>query len=214
MKLHGRVTDFEGRPLHNALVNVLGRGFERDIATVSTDESGMYEVELQSGMYLAIWICKDYKEKMLEYWAWHLPLYDDLELDARVDGLEVHGLNVFWPRNASALMVYFRPMSLKRFRAYESSRHDEGGLIDIVPDLSSEDIEIAIDGKPAPLLCINKVREEAPPDHFMGAYLIHIQADGTLETDAYRKINVAIVDRQTQERGEGSVFWGHTRYEE
>jgi hypothetical protein len=213
MKLHGRVTDFEGRPVHNALVRVLERGFRGDIATALTDEYGMYGVEIESGTYLGIWICKDYKEKALEYWAWHVPVYDDLELNARVDGLEVYGLNVFWPRHASVLMVYFRPMSLKRVRAYESGKHDEAGLIDIAPNLRPADIEVAIDGEAAPLLCVNKVREQTPPD-YMDAYLVHVQADGILETDAYRKINVAIVDRETQEKGEASVFWRHTLYEE
>jgi hypothetical protein len=174
----------------------------------------MYRVEIESGTYLAIWICKDYKEKTLEYWAWHVPVYDDLELNARVDGVEVYGLSAFWPKHASVLMVYFRPMSLKRARAYESTKHDEAGLIDICPDLGPEDIEVAMDGEPAPLLCVNKVREQAPPNRYMGAYLVHVQADRILETDAYRKINVAIVDNETQEKGEASVFWRYTLYEE
>ena len=212
MRLHGKVTDFEGRPLNNAGVCVLGRDFERNIATTSTDECGRYAVEIESGTYLAIWICRDYKEKRLEYWAWHVPVSADLELNARVDGLEVYGLNVFWPRHASVLMVYFRPMSLKRCRAYESNKHGAPGLIDISPNLDPEDIEVTIDGEPAPLLCVNKVREQAPPNHYMDAYLVHVQGEGIQETDAYRKVNIAIIDRETGERGEGSVFWRHTLY--
>ena len=212
MRLHGRVTDFEDRPLDNAVVRMLGRDFRRDVATAVTDEHGMYGVEIEGGTYLAVWICKDYKEKALEYWAWHVPVYDDLELNARVDGLEVYGLNAFWPRHASVLMVYFRPMSLKRFQAWEAVKHGEPGLIDISPDLGPEDIEVSIDGEPAPLLSVNKVREQTPPD-YMDAYLVHVQADGILATDAYRKIGVAVVDRETQEKGEASVFWRYTLYE-
>jgi hypothetical protein len=211
VRLHGRVTDFEGRPLDNAEVQVLGHDFEA-IAYTYTDENGMYGVEVECGTYLAAWICKDYKEKMLEYWAWHVPVYDGLELNARVDGLEVYGLNAFWPRQRSVLMVYFRPMSLKRFQAYESSKHDEAGLIDISPRLGPEDVEVTIDGKSVPLLCVNKVREQVQSNHYMDAYLVHVQADGILETDAYRKIGVAIVDRETQEKGEASVFWRYTLY--
>jgi len=212
VRLHGRVTDFEDRPLDNAVVRMLGRDFRRDVATAVTDEHGMYGVEIEGGTYLAVWICKDYKEKALEYWAWHVPVYDDLELNARVDGLEVYGLNAFWPRHASVLMVYFRPMSLKRFQAWEAVKHGEPGLIDISPDLGPEDIEVSIDGEPAPLLSVNKVREQTPPD-YMDAYLVHVQADGILATDAYRKIGVAVVDRETQEKGEASVFWRYTLYE-
>jgi hypothetical protein len=213
MRLHGRVTDFEGRPLHNAVIRVVGRDFERDIAMSLTDQSGIYGLEVEPGTYLAVWICKDYKEKMLEYWAWHVPVYGDLELNARIGGLEVYGLNAFWPRHKSVLMVYFRPYSLKRVQAYESGRHHEAGLIDIAPSLGPEDIHVTIDGEAAPLLCVNKVREQTPP-HYMDAYLVHVQADGILETDAYRKISIAVVDRETQEKGEASVFWRYTLYEE
>ena len=214
MRLHGRVTDFEGRPLSNAIVRVVGRGFRDDIATACTDESGMYELMVKQGTYLAIWICKDYRKKALEYWAWHVPIDEDLERNARIDGLEVYGLNAFWPRQASTLMVYFRPMSLKRALAFEASDQDGTGLIDMAPKLRPEDIEITIDGEPAPLLCINKVREQIQTDRYMDAYLVHVQAGGYGETDAYRKISVAIVDTETQEKGEGSVFWRHTLYEE
>ncbi len=48
----------------------------------------------------------------------------------------------------------------------------------------------------------------------MDAYLAHVQADRMWKTDGYLKIDVAIVDRETQEKGEGSVFWRPPRYEE
>lgn len=211
-RLHGRVTDFAGNPLGEALIRVEGRDFEHEIAHTLTDADGRYAVELEAGTYLAVWICKGYKEKALEYWAWHLPIYAGLELNARVDGLEVYGLNAFWPRHKSTLIVYFRPMSLKRFRAYESGKQHEPGLIAITPDLGPEDIEVTIGETPAPLLYIGKVSEQVPPDHYMDAYLVHPPADGILETDAYRKINPAIVDGESQERGEASVFWRRRLY--
>ncbi len=213
MKLYGRVTDFEGRPLGQAGIRVLGRGFERDIAMAVADEQGRYALEIERGTYLAVWICKDYKEKALEYWAWHVPVEDDLELNARVGGLEVYGLNAFWPKHGPVLMVYFRPMSLKRVQVWEAGPQEDGTLVDIAPDLEPDDIEVTIDGEAVPLLGVNKVREETPP-HYMDAYLIQVRAEGVLETDAYRKIGVAIVDRETREKGEGSVFRRPARYEE
>jgi len=214
MRLYGRVTDFDERPLDKAVVRVVGRDFAHDAAAAFTDDTGVYQLEIESGTYLAVWICKDYREKMLEYWAWHVPIHHDLELNARVDGLEVYGLNVFWPRQKPTLMVYFRPMSLTRVRAYESGDPDAPGLIDIAPNLDPEDIEVTLDEQPAPLLCVNKVREQTSPDQYMDAYLVHVGADGILETDVYRKISVAVTDKETQERGEASLFWRHTRYRE
>lgn len=213
MKLYGKVTDFDGRPLPGAEVHMVGRGWEATAYT-STDEHGLYALEVEHGIYLAVWICKDYKERMLEYWAWHVPVYGDLELNARVDRLEVYGLNAFWPRQRATLMVFFRPMSLTRALAWEARKPEPPGLIDIAPRLNPEDTKITIDGRPAPLLCVTKVREEAPPDRYLDAYLVHVEADGICETDAYRKIDVAIVDRETGERGEGTVFWQHAVYNE
>jgi hypothetical protein len=213
MKLYGTVTDFGGRPLEGAEVRVDGRDFRAYVTYALTDEHGRYELDLAPGTYLDVWICRDYKEKMLEYWAWHVPMEGDRELNARVHRLEVYGLNAFWPRQRATLMVFFRPMSLTRALAWQSGNPNQPGAIDIVPRLGAEDIEITIDGRPAPLLCVNKVREEAPPNNYMDAYLVHVQADGIYATDAYRKIDVTIVDRETDERGEGTVFWRHTLYE-
>jgi hypothetical protein len=214
VKLHGKVTDFDGKPLAKAQIRVLGRGFARDVAGAVADENGRYEMEVEEGTYLAVWICKDYKEKMLEYWAWHVPIYGDLELSARVDGLEVYGTNAFWPRYRQVLMVYFRPMSLKRYHVFLQGKRDAPGAIAIVPNLAPHDIHVTIDGKPVPVLGVNKVREQVPSEQYMEAYLVQVQADGIDETDAYRKITVAITDRETGEQGEGSVFWRNTRYEE
>ena len=88
------------------------------------------------------------------------------------------------------------------------------GLIDICPDLGPEDIEVTVDGEQASLLGVNRVREHFSNGSYMDAYLVHVQAKGILETDAYRKINVAIADDKTCEKGEGSVFWKHTLYRE
>ena len=66
----------------------------------------------------------------------------------------------------------------------------------------------------APLLCVSKVREEAPPDKHVDAYLVHVQAEAIQETDAYRKVSIAIVDRETGERGEGCIFWRPAVYGE
>ena len=213
MKLYGRVTDFEGRPLAGAEIRVNGRDFAGEVGHAVADQDGRYERELARGTYLSVWICRDYAEKMPEYWAWHVPIEGDLELNARVGGLELYGVNAFWPRQAATLMVFFRPMSLKRYQAHGSTPDFPPGLIPLAPDLRPEDIEVSIDGQPVRLLCVSKVREEAQPNHHMDAYLAHVEVPGYNETDAYRKINVAIVDRETGERGEGSVFWQHTLYD-
>jgi hypothetical protein len=214
VKLHGKVTDFEGKPLDKAQIRVLGRGFGKDVASALTDESGMYQLEVEEGTYLAVWICKDYKEKTLEYWAWHVPIYGDLELSARVDGLEVYGTNAFWPRYRQVLMVYFRPMSLKRYNSFVSGKTDAPGAIAIVPSLTAEDIQVTIDGQPAPVLGVSKVREQTSSEQYMEAYLVQVKAEGIYDTDAYRKITLAITDRETAEKGEGSVFWRNTLYVE
>jgi len=57
----------------------------------------------------------NYKKENLEYWAWNIPAYSDLEINTRIDGLEVYAMNAWVPQGAvPSFQIYFRPMSLKR----------------------------------------------------------------------------------------------------
>ncbi len=96
-----------------------------------------------------MYICKDYAVKNLEYWAWNVLAYHDVEIDARIDGLEVYAINAWMPQGATpSMQIYFRPMSLRRVKEFSQrlgikfppSREELRSLkvIDIAPRLTKK----------------------------------------------------------------------------
>ena len=176
-------------------------------------------------MYYNFYACKDYSVNYLEYWSWNLPLFEDLEINPRIDGLEVYGLNVFKIQGASpALTLYFRTMTLKRAKQLE----DEGNwdctnkvekkyieVFDIAPKLEKEDIKVQIDGVDVEVYHLNRILEYVGLDEafnkpqYMPAYMIQVALgeDYNSKRYEYKKINVEVVDSETNEKGEASVFW-------
>jgi hypothetical protein len=180
MLLSGYTKDKNSNPIAGANVYIMSERFEPLHQTVS-DEKGFYSFDLPAGKYKYLVAVKDYAEKYLEYWCENIDLDGDRTIDARFDTLEVYGLNVFRVMGGHpALMVYFRPMSLEKFRAGEA---------DICPDITS--IRAFVNGGEVAVLETNKVREFAV-DRSMSAYLIQIALpEGVNE---WERVDVEITD--------------------
>lgn len=197
-----------------------------------TNSAGEYEISVEKGLYMALIAYKDYKTKYLEYWAWNVPAYQDLQINPRIGGLEVYAMNAFKPQGAyPSLFIYFRPMSLKRGQNFESRKAiKKADVIDISPDLSKDCIEVKINGKPVEILELNRVKEYAGgidsiiaylaqltmPKKSLIAYLIeavfHMGGLKSKRNMEYTRIDIAIKDLQTGEKGEGCLFWKSNRY--
>ncbi len=185
MLLSGYTRDKDSNPIAGANVYIMSERFEPLHQTVS-DEKGFYSFDLPAGKYKYLVAVKDYGEKYLEYWCENIDLSEDRSIDARFDTLEVYGLNVFRVMGGHpALMVYFRPMSLEKFRAGEA---------DICPDITS--IRAFVNGGEVSVLETNKVREFAG-DQSMGAYLI--QAALPEGVNEWERVDVEIT-------GDGGAF--------
>lgn len=185
MLLSGYTRDKDLNPIAGANVYVMSERFEPLHQTVS-DEKGFYSFDLLAGKYKYLVAVKDYGEKYLEYWCENIDLSEDRSIDARFDTLEVYGLNAFRVNGAfPALMVYFRPMSLKKALAGEK---------DICPDITS--IRAFVNGGEVSVLETNKVREFAG-DRSMGAYLI--QAALPEGVNDWERVDVEIT-------GDGGAF--------
>lgn len=185
MMLSGYTRDKDSNPIAGANVYIMSERFEPLHQTVS-DEKGFYSFDLPAGKYKYLVAVKDYGEKYLEYWCENIDLSDDSSIDARFDTLEVYGLNVFRVMGGHpALMVYFRPMSLEKFRAGEA---------DICPDITS--IRAFVNGGEVSILETNKVREFAG-DQSMGAYLI--QAALPEGVNEWERVDIEIT-------GDGGAF--------
>lgn len=231
IKIFGKVTDFERTPLRDAVVEIKNTHFKA-IHRTYTNSAGEYEISVEKGLYIALMAYKDYKTKYLEYWAWNVPAYQDLQIDPRIGGLEVYAMNAFKPQGAyPSLFIYFRPMSLKRWHDFESRKDiKKTDVIDISPDLSKDCIEVKINKKPVKILELNRVEEYAGginsiiaylaqltmPKRSLIAYLIKaifpMREAESRETLEYTRIDIAIRDLQTGEKGAGCLFWKSNRY--
>lgn len=195
----GTLKDYSGAPLSNGEVILKNDNFE-DLVKVMTDSEGRFELKASSGTYNALYAVKDYKTKFLEFWFWDLPLNQDLNLDIKIDGLEVYGIKAW--RTYRGAMVFFRPMSLKRFKALGNPDGTKPVLI--APDLKINDITVYLDGAQTKIWGINKVKEKANASKsYMDAYLIHIDDKRELKKDGWQKLCIDLYDSQTEERGQG-----------
>lgn len=223
VKIYGKITDFDGNPISGATVRLLSYHFE-DVYFTITDDNGKYEMKVEKDLYYAFYACKDYKINYLEYWAWNVPIHDDMELNARINGLEVYALNAFRVQGAyPAISLYFRPMSLIKGKNLDKSGYWDAEtknqkkyteIFDICPQLSKDDIDVQVDGEKAEVLNVNKVLEysgkaENGKNQYRYAYLLQVSLpqDYKNKRCQYKKIHITLTDRDTGEKGEGSVFW-------
>ena len=212
VKVFGRVTDFDGRPIEGASVELKNSRFD-NAAQALTDKDGRYSLAAPKGVYMALTAVKDYRVKSLEYWAWSVPAEKDIEINPRFDRLEVYGLNAWSVQGGyPSLMIYFRPMSLIRTGRVVA---DAGGMeklgelpvLDIAPELEPGDIQVTIDGRPVKVLQVSRVREASGTSQYLFGCVVQVPwPDPKPAADVF-PVTVAIVDRATGEKGEGCLFY-------
>ncbi len=212
IKIYGKVTDFDDNSVTNAKIEIKDKNFKTIYQTLS-DIKGKYTLKLKKGTYTALTASRDYKTKNLEYWVWNVPAYQDLQINPRIGGLELYAMNGFIPQGAyPSLIIYFRPMSLKRFKEEEGNFKSKI-TIDIAPDLSKNDIELKINNEQVNILEINKIKEFAGNDQSIFAYLIQSELPADWKKAEYLYISLALIDSETNERGEGCLFYSYNSHQ-
>jgi hypothetical protein len=214
VKISGRVTDFQNRPIEGASVELKNAHFET-VAKGVSGKDGSYSLAAPKGNYMALAAVKDYQVKSLEYWAWNVPAIGNLEINPRFDRLEVYAINAWRPQGAyPSYQAYFRPMSLTRMtkKITEVGGMENLGklpLLDIAPDLAVKDIAVTVDGEVVKVLGVNKVREAAGPNQDMFGYVIQADLPGKKTAEEYSVITITLTDSETGEMGEGCLFFKH-----
>jgi Carboxypeptidase regulatory-like domain len=209
--IRGRVTDFEGRPIAGADVYLMTAAFDR-AAKAATAADGSYTITAEAGTYMALTAIKDYMTKSLEYWAWNVPAFGELEINPRFDRLEVYALNAWRPQGGyPSLQVYFRPMSFLRTKAAIAKAGGEGKLnelplLDISPRLEAKDILVKIGGEVVDVIRVNPVKEAAGPGRDINAYLIQTTLPKTAGKGDWVVIDVTLTDAESGEKGEGRLY--------
>lgn len=214
IKISGKLTDFDGNAISNGIVSIDDALFNA-VYTTKTDENGNYILEVEKGIYMAIVAVKDHGVNKLEYWGWNLPVFEDTEINMRIDGLELYAINAFMIQRSlqhSSMMIYFRPMSLKRFlNAPEKLNDGNKKLVDISPNLNKDDIEVKINEQLVNILGVNRIIEKALDNHpsidSLIGYLIQVSIPEEEKRQEYTKIHITLRDSETGEKGEGSLYW-------
>lgn len=182
-KIRGTTAGREG-PLASVLIELKNENFETMYQTRS-DENGKFELCVPDGWYPFLTAVRDYGDQYLEYWAQNVPAQQEPELHIRIDTLEVYGLHAFIVKGAAnALSIYFRPMSLEKFKAGEA---------DIAPVLTEKDITVAVNGRESKVYVVNPVREYIGEERkYLTAYLIQSSIpEGVQE---WERVDITICD--------------------
>ena len=207
-RVFGKITYFDGSPVVEGEVSIRDAWFRKAFQT-TTDENGDYELTVTKGKYQALYACKDYAVKNLEFWAWDLVVDRDLEINARIGGLEVYAINAFKEQGGSGFFIYFRPMSLKRSLATGLSREEREKLplLDEVPKLLIDNVKIKINDQEAKVQDVLMVKRMVDGGTDMFAYFVQpVLPEGWWKENPVR-IWITLTDPQTGEKGEGCLFW-------
>ena len=203
VNIKGKVTDFSGKPIVSAMIEVKTRNFDMKYHTFS-DKNGNYSIDVQEGTYLGISCVRmqDYAKNKLEFWAWNVPAYNDMTINMRYDKLEVYGLNAFRIQGAyRGYTIYCRPMSLTKYLAWQQNPVSD---MDLAPDPNKMHVEVTINGSPARVNLVEEVPEFAGKQQCSG-YVIYTEL-GAATSKPYDEIRVTITDLETGEKGE-SVYY-------
>jgi hypothetical protein len=220
IRIYGHVTDFNSKPIDSVLVSVKDKNFN-GLYEGLTDKNGYFSITVAKGNYYCIYAIKsaDYAKTKLEYWAWNIPAYKDMEINPQYERMEVYGINGFEPQVGpyETYMVYFRPMSLskvlesqgkinkKEIEKRAATNHD---TVNIAPNsISNDELTVSINDIQTDVINIRKVVEYAR-GFFMYGYLIQIlkPKKETKSDNDFDKITILLHSKETDEYGKGEYF--------
>lgn len=223
--IHGQVTDFKSNPIDSVTVSLMDKSFEQ-LYTAVTGADGRYSLKVPKGRYYSLIAINfnHYGKTKLEYWAWNIPAFSDLELNPQYDRMEVYGVSVFEPKVGpfDTYMIYFRPMSLtkslKHFdqsskEQYEKATNAKHDTTDIAPKaITPAELTVRINDQEVKVLQIQKLTEYARGSYMYG-YLVQVQkekdASGKPGTD---RITVILHSNETNESGRADCFYEKPDY--
>lgn len=217
VKVYGRVTDFNGHPIDSVTIRLKNKKFENVYETL-TGKDGQFSLLVKTENYYCLYAIKlsDYKKTKLEYWAWNLPLFCDLEINPQYDNMEVYGINAFEPQVTphETYSIYFRPMSLKKGNVASIIK---GDTVNMAPErITPDELDIRVNGAKSQIVVINKVTEYARGGYFFGYMAQVLKPDKKSETikdseriAGYDKISIILKSNETGEIGKGETFIKH-----
>jgi hypothetical protein len=217
VRIYGYVTDFANHPLDSVSVRLKNKKFE-NMYTTLTDSKGYYSMIVLKDLYYSLYAIKpsDYGKSKLEYWAWNIPAYEDLEINPQYDRMEIYGVNAFEPQVGpwETYMIYFRPMSLTKGLDLQNNLGDKDKIndldtIDIAPKMiKNEELEIRVNEQKCKIVSISKIPEYARGGYMYG-YLVQVKKPEKASENQkrYDKISIILKSKETGDIGKGEYFF-------
>ena len=200
--ISGKLTNYKNEPLPDGIVRLKGKKFE-DLYEVKTDSNGKFLLKAPMGQYLGLYAVKDYGEKYLEFWYWDLFLNRNVTKNIKIDTLEVYGLKAW--KTFNGLMVYFRPMSLLKYKKLGAKGPNDpiAKNKSIFPSLESSSIKVSVNNLPVKILRLQKVFEVTSKDgRTVEGLLLNTSFPRKFRLEkTHLEICIDIHDEVTDERG-------------
>jgi hypothetical protein len=226
IRIYGQVTDFNNHPIDSVSVRLKNKQFE-DLYETITDKGGFFSLTVLKGSYYCLYAVKlsDWLKTKLEYWAWNVPAYNDLEINPQYERMEIYGINAFEPQVGpwNTYMIYFRPMSLTKVLDFKKNEdkiqmerkafanHD---TINVAPSkISKDELEIMINEKKAEIMCITKILEYTRGGYLYG-YTVQVKKpeDAGIILNNCDRVTIILKSKESGESGKGEYFLEKRNY--
>ncbi len=223
VRVHGRVTDFEGNPREAYVELVMPYGLPAGVAIAKTGRDGYYEMHAPSAVYHHAFVCDGgYGTETLEFYAWWVPVEPPgLRLDARFDRVEIYRLSAMETPERT-LVVEFVPMDIAHTTRRLERAYREGGrealsripLDELIPPLERRDLRVLLGGRELEVLDLSRRRyasvvlmDRGAADWRAPAYVLEALIPRDMPPGTYDlRLEVDVEYGGVRERGESVLF--------
>lgn len=203
-EISGVISTYDNTPIDSCLVQIRNKKNEILYST-HTNEKGEYLLNIPKGKYACLIAVREdaYLEKTLEFWCWNIILTEDRVINGKCGKMEVYAVNIFKEQyGVPGYLVYFRPMSLTRFK----NMKEKDSVSTVMPDLKKNDVKVTKNGIKLNILSIRKMELFLDESTKLYAYIVHVESD-TLSDQETSYFEIEVIDEFTKDIGMASYYF-------
>jgi hypothetical protein len=189
-KIHGKVTDYKGKPLQGAEVLFLDRA-QNIIATGYSDNDGYYFLQTEEMTNGSILCTHNYGVTSLGFSFYNVTSDKARDLDIRLGDIEFLDFKKFLDREKQVIRISFRPVSLKAL-------NDKTECIS--PDRFTTEIEMLLDGKKQKCQEL-EVEKEIKDDKCTDRYNLILELPKGYDPKTENILEIVMSNKKTGEKG-------------
>lgn len=207
VRIWGKVTDFNGEPVAGATIMLKAADSFRDEYVTRTDSQGCYELMVNKGSYMVMFIMHRSETGMLDHDVWNFLAYKDMEINPTAGPVQLYSMGAFQVRgsNVGSLFIFFRPVDTTKLKPEIMERVD--GVSDVAPKLKIDDVSVLINGEEIEIYEVTRMREATQKGEWSISYLVQTASLRGFEKGDILRITVTVKDNETGVQGQGTVFY-------